>query len=60
MTVINPDEIDVVSPGPCAARTTSKYAPKRRNYDWLKGLMRSKELHTVCEEAMCPNIASAG
>jgi lipoic acid synthetase len=26
------------------------------NYRFLKGLMRRKELHTVCEEARCPNI----
>ena len=26
------------------------------NYRTLKGLMRRKELHTVCEEARCPNI----
>ena len=30
--------------------------PKGENYRWLKGLMRSKQLHTVCEEAHCPNI----
>ena len=30
--------------------------PKGENYDNLKHLMRSKELHTVCEEARCPNI----
>src|SRR3989442_3378185 len=26
------------------------------NYTELKGLMRGASLHTVCEEAMCPNI----
>ncbi|HET8909933.1 MAG TPA: lipoyl synthase [Ktedonobacteraceae bacterium] len=31
-------------------------APKGENYQNLKNLMRSKELHTVCEEARCPNI----
>jgi len=30
--------------------------PAGRNYNRLKHLMRSQELHTVCEEAMCPNI----
>lgn len=30
--------------------------PKGASYDFLKDLMRSKKLHTVCEEAMCPNI----
>lgn len=31
-------------------------APSGETYDWLQGLMRSKALHTVCEEAMCPNL----
>jgi lipoyl synthase len=31
-------------------------APSGETYQWLQGLMRSKSLHTVCEEAMCPNI----
>lgn len=31
-------------------------APGGETYEWLRGLMRSKTLHTVCEEAMCPNI----
>jgi lipoic acid synthetase len=31
-------------------------APTGENYRWLKRLMRAKELHTVCEEAHCPNI----
>lgn len=31
-------------------------APDAESYRWLKGLMRSTELHTVCEEAHCPNI----
>src|SRR5437899_10398309 len=31
--------------------------PKGENYENLKHLMRSKELHTVCEEARCPNMA---
>lgn len=47
---------------------TDKSRPKRRpdwmkikppqgeNYRFLKHLMRSKQLHTVCEEAHCPNI----
>src|SRR5258708_8814054 len=30
--------------------------PRGENYENLKQLMRSKELHTVCEEARCPNI----
>jgi lipoic acid synthetase len=31
-------------------------APSGETFEWLQGLMRSKELHTVCEEAMCPNL----
>lgn len=31
-------------------------APMGERYEQLKRLMRSKSLHTVCEEAMCPNI----
>jgi len=31
-------------------------APMGENYEEIKRLMRSKSLHTVCEEAMCPNI----
>jgi len=27
-------------------------APSGETYQWLHGLMRKKELHTVCEEAM--------
>ncbi|HVO42588.1 MAG TPA: lipoyl synthase [Aggregatilineales bacterium] len=31
-------------------------APGGETYEMLRDLMRSKELHTVCEEAMCPNM----
>ncbi len=31
-------------------------APGGQNYTRLKGLVRSLKLHTVCEEAQCPNI----
>jgi lipoic acid synthetase len=31
-------------------------APSGETYEWLRDLMRVKALHTVCEEAMCPNI----
>ncbi len=31
-------------------------APGSENYTRLKGLMRELNLHTVCEEARCPNI----
>lgn len=31
-------------------------APSGESYENVRGLMRSKTLHTVCEEAHCPNI----
>ena len=31
-------------------------APSGETYEWLQGLMRKKALHTVCEEAGCPNL----
>ncbi|MEK6222687.1 MAG: lipoyl synthase [Chloroflexota bacterium] len=31
-------------------------APVGEKYEEIKTLMRSKSLHTVCEEAMCPNL----
>ncbi|MBI1862237.1 MAG: hypothetical protein HYR96_15090 [Deltaproteobacteria bacterium] len=31
--------------------------PGGDNYLALKGLLRSLKLHTVCEEARCPNVA---
>jgi len=31
-------------------------APSGEAYEQVRHLMRNKELHTVCEEAMCPNI----
>lgn len=31
-------------------------APTGETYEWLREMMRSKALHTVCEEARCPNI----
>jgi lipoic acid synthetase len=30
--------------------------PQGHNYNELKGLMRGLNLHTICEEALCPNI----
>jgi lipoic acid synthetase len=57
MTTIDSDDIQVASPKPRRRPDWIKVrAPSGETYDWLKGLMRSKELHTVCEEAMCPNI----
>ena len=31
-------------------------APSGDTYEWLRDLMRAKSLHTVCEEARCPNV----
>ncbi len=31
--------------------------PGAGQYAWLNGLVKSKSLHTVCEEARCPNMA---
>jgi len=56
---IPPNEIRV-STGEARPRRRPEWikvrAPSGETYEWLRGLMRSKELHTVCEEAMCPNI----
>ena len=56
-TVIPVTEIQDTPPRPMRRPDWIKVrAPTGETYDWLKGLMRSKELHTVCEEAHCPNI----
>lgn len=31
-------------------------APAGETYEWLRDMMRTKSLHTVCEEAHCPNM----
>ena len=31
-------------------------APAGETYEWVRTMMRSKSLHTVCEEARCPNM----
>ena len=31
-------------------------APSGETVEWLRQMMRSKALHTVCEEALCPNL----
>lgn len=31
--------------------------PAGENYSQIKGLLRERKLHTVCEEAHCPNVA---
>jgi lipoic acid synthetase len=49
--------LDSISPKPQRRPEWIKVrAPGGEKYDFLKDLMRSKRLHTVCEEAHCPNI----
>lgn len=64
MTLIDPNSIDVNDnkhkPRLKSRRRHPEWlkvrAPSGENYEMLKGLMRAKSLHTVCEEAKCPNI----
>lgn len=62
MATVNLDNIDVVDKQAQNNRPQRRpdwikvRAPVGENYEFLKKLMRSKQLHTVCEEAMCPNI----
>ena len=63
MSVIDLNTIDVTSKEYKAATRPPRRpdwikvrAPQGETYDNLKRLMRSKNLHTVCEEARCPNI----
>ena len=60
MTVINLNEIEVPSERPERPRRRPDWirvrAPGGETYENVRELMRSKELHTVCEEAMCPNL----
>ncbi len=53
--------VDVTSRTPSCGASPSRpwlrvRAPGSENYLRLRGLMRRLELHTVCEEAHCPNI----
>jgi lipoyl synthase len=64
--VINPDEITSNNdhqgwqPDPKHPRRRPPWirvkAPSGETYEQVHDLMRSKTLHTVCEEAQCPNI----
>lgn len=60
MAIIDIDDIQPTQPEPPRPRRRPEWikvrAPSGETYEWLKGLMRSKTLHTVCEEAMCPNL----
>lgn len=51
---VNPDRMDTT---PTRRPAWIKVrAPSGETYEWLQGLMRKKALHTVCEEAGCPNM----
>jgi len=63
--VIQPNQIPVTTseewqPDPKNPRRRPPWirvkAPSGETYENVRGLMRSKELHTVCEEAQCPNL----
>lgn len=63
--MIQPDAIPVTSstdwqPDPNNPRRRPPWirvrAPSGETYENVRNLMRSKTLHTVCEEAQCPNI----
>jgi len=63
--VIKPDGIPVTTaegwqPDPKSPRRRPPWirvkAPSGETYENVRGLMRSKALHTVCEEAQCPNL----
>lgn len=65
---MNPDSIPVMpptaddgwQPDPAHPRRRPPWikvrAPSGASYEHVRSLMRSKTLHTVCEEAQCPNI----
>jgi lipoic acid synthetase len=51
---INPENVDTT---PLRRPDWIKVrAPTGETYEWLQTLMRKKALHTVCEEAGCPNM----
>ena len=63
--VINVDDIPTVDPAgwapdPKTPRRRPPWirvkAPSGESYERVRKLMRSKTLHTVCEEAQCPNL----
>src|SRR3990172_1374230 len=50
-------EILEIGPGPGGRPPRRKVrAPAGETYERLRDMMRSKSLHTVCEEARCPNL----
>ncbi|MBE7556590.1 MAG: lipoyl synthase [Anaerolineales bacterium] len=57
MNLIKPDDINLENELPKRKPEWLKVRlPAGNGYSRLKNLMREQGLHTVCEEAMCPNI----
>jgi lipoyl synthase len=60
MSTVNLQEIAIDNPDKTRLQRRPDWirvrVPTGENYSALKDLMRSKQLHTVCEEAHCPNI----
>ena len=56
MTTIDIDDIQEAPKPRRRPEWIKVRAPSGETYQNVKDLMRSKALHTVCEEAMCPNI----
>ncbi len=60
--IINQDDISTTGEVPVEQRPKRRpdwikvRAPSGETYEMVRTLMRSKQLHTVCEEAMCPNM----
>jgi lipoic acid synthetase len=66
MTIIPTTEIPLATAAPTTSASIGYArrpewlkvkAPTGEQFHFLKKLMRSKSLHTICEEANCPNIA---
>ena len=58
LPILNNPDRDPVVPGRDRKPNWLKVdLPTGETYSYLKKMMRSKSLHTVCEEAKCPNIA---
>lgn len=62
MSLIEIENIGMAEPASAESRPKRRpewikvRAPSGETYESVKKLMRSKSLHTVCEEARCPNI----
>jgi lipoic acid synthetase len=64
MTTIENIDLPVIQPSVAASAPAERRPewlkvkiPTGDTFQFLKTMMRSKELHTVCEEARCPNMA---